>query len=114
MKLYQGSRSPAGPSVYVGDSLTRSRYMLADRRDLIDFGPSVLEWALDRAGGRQLALALCADALGDDGLALSVYERFYAGVVRLLPIRRWDLTDKEVREMFSVELAVLRAERGQA
>jgi Family of unknown function (DUF6166) len=98
MKVYKGARSIGGLSVLVGDHTTQSRYVLPMRLELANHSPTGFNWGYLGSGPSQLALALCADATGDDVTALAVYMDFKARVVAKLPFRTWLLTDDQVRE----------------
>ncbi len=49
---------------------------LNPRLDLRNHSPEGLEWGYNGSGPAQLALAICAHALGDDIAALSIYQEF--------------------------------------
>jgi hypothetical protein len=57
----------------------------------------------------QLALALLADALGDDEKAQRHYQEFKFRVVGRLPQDRWELSEEDIRQT----VARLEAERGR-
>lgn len=68
------------------------------RLDLANKSPTGFEWGYGGSGLAQLALALCADALADDEVALAVFQRFKFRVVGGLPRDApWSLTAGEVR-----------------
>jgi hypothetical protein len=51
------------------------------------------------SGPAQLALAICADVLGDDERALDVYQKFKVSVIAGLPREvDWELTEAQVLE----------------
>jgi hypothetical protein len=52
------------------------RYMLPLRLDLSNHSPTGFSWGYSGSGPTQLALALCADVLGDDVRALKLHQRF--------------------------------------
>jgi len=56
------------------------------------------EWSYAGSGPAQLALALLADALGDDKQAERLYQDFKFKVVGRLPHDGWTLTDQEIRQ----------------
>ncbi len=70
---------------------------LRTRSDLVHHSPSGFGWGYCGSGPAQLALALCADALGNDAAARAVYQRFKVRVVARLPQAIWRLTADEVR-----------------
>lgn len=51
-------------------------YALDPRFDLRDHSPSGFSWGFGGSGPSQLALAILADALGDDARALRLYQHF--------------------------------------
>jgi hypothetical protein len=89
MKLYQGGRSLDGAVVTVDGAPLDPRY------DLKRFSPAGFEWTYEGDGPRQLALALLADHLGDDGRALALTEVFMRSVVAELD-NAWELTDGDI------------------
>lgn len=81
MKTYVGSVVPGqlNWSVMVNDGW-RLR-PLALRLDLDNHSPDGFAWGYNGSGPAQLALALLADALRDDNLALAIHQRFKSTVV---------------------------------
>ena len=68
------------------------------RLDLANKSPTGFEWSYAGSGPSQLALALCADALGDGGAALDLFQLFKFRVVAALPHDEpWTLTAAAVR-----------------
>ncbi len=59
---------------------------LNPRHDLRNHSPDGFCWGIFHAGAAQLALALCAHALGNDRRALRLYQRFKAKVIGTLDI----------------------------
>lgn len=74
MKTYQGIRiaGEAMASVREGDLVRQ----LDPRYDLANHSPDGFEWGYNGSGPAQLALAICADALGSDDLAVRLYQHF--------------------------------------
>ena len=71
---------------------------LALRLDLANKSPSGFAWGYGGSGPAQLALALCADATGDDEGALFVFQRFKSCVIGQFPEDApWTLPVNEVR-----------------
>lgn len=106
MKVYHGRRTASGTEVTVTDGAeTRP---LAPRFDLRNHSPTGFEWGYGGSGPAQLALALTADALGDDDRARRVYQPFKFQVVGALGGDTWTLTEDQVRA------AVADVERAQA
>lgn len=89
MKTYVGGRSLAGAEV------TADGKPLDPRFDLRRLSPTGFEWTYEGNGPAQLALALLADHLGDDGRALTLYESFMRAVVAELD-NSWELTSAEI------------------
>ena len=94
MKTYSGVRTAGGCAVTVtGADGGRG---LDPRFDLRTHSPTGFEWGYGGSGPAQLALALAADVLGDDEVALGVYQRLKFRVVARLPADRWELTEGEL------------------
>ena len=96
MKFYQGTRTPQGCVVTVTDGTTS--YPLPVRLDLHNYSPTGFEWAYRGSGPSQLALALTADALGNDEEALKFYQAVRDYVVSRLIGDKWILTDAYIKE----------------
>jgi hypothetical protein len=83
MKIYHGIRRPkgeAGPRRLLiehlfGDTPPRD---LPPRNDLANHSPDGFNWGYGGSGPAQTALAILADALEDDDLALRYHQRFKA------------------------------------
>jgi hypothetical protein len=84
--------------------------MLRPRRDLFNHSPTGFEWGYGGSGPAQLALAILADALGDDERAVRLHQRFKFSVIgnldRDVP---WTISLAAVRE----HVARIEAEREQ-
>ena len=89
MKTYVGGRSLAGAEVTVDGRPLDPRF------DLKRLSPTGFEWTYEGNGPAQLALALLADHLGDDGKALQWYQPFMRAVVADLD-NSWELTSSEI------------------
>jgi hypothetical protein len=89
MKVYEGARSLDGAIVTVDGK------PLPPRFDLRTLSKAGFEWTYEGAGPAQLALALLADHLGDDGEALRRYERFMREVVAQLD-NAWRLNSSDI------------------
>ena len=107
MKTYRGHRDSDGAFVTVtvcGKGITSEHAVqrsgpLRQRHDLRNHSPDGFEWGYGGSGPAQLALALLADALGDDSLALRWYQDFKWKVVA--PLDRdapWEMTDETIRQ----------------
>src|SRR5213592_2403403 len=92
MKTYEGRRE--GYAVLV----TVNGRPLNPRLDLWNHSPTGFEWGYGGSGPAQLALALVADALGDDEAALDIYQRLKFRVVGRLPKDGWSLTETELTD----------------
>lgn len=100
-KTYSGYRRPGEGDTGGEGAVTvheggRSPRPLDPRLDLRRHSPGGFNWGYAGSGPAQLALALAADALGDDGRAREVYQRLKARVVAELPADGWTLTAREV------------------
>ena len=89
MKTYVGGRSLAGAAVTVDGKPLDPRF------DLKRLSPAGFEWTYEGNGPAQLALALLADHLGNDGRALALYQPFMRAVVAELD-NSWELTSAEI------------------
>lgn len=95
MRVYRGTRTEQGCQVVVEtDGVPRP---LNPRLDLRNHSPTGFEWNYSGSGPAQLALALAADALGDDDRAQDVYQRLKAKLVCTLPKAGWELTEDRIR-----------------
>ncbi|SDG87391.1 DUF6166 domain-containing protein [Roseospirillum parvum] len=91
MKTYQGWRGPEGTLVTVDGQ------PLEPRLDLLSLAAEGFEWGYQGNGPGQLALALLADALGDDARALALHRAFRDEVVVFLSGDEWALSEAQVR-----------------
>lgn len=96
---YKGLRTDAGCIVTYFDPGSDLGHDLDPRFDLANKSPTGFEWGYEGSGPAQLALALCADALGDDNKAMKVYQLFKRRVIA--PMDRsaptWQLTAAAIR-----------------
>ena len=88
LKYYIGRRTARGAHVEVVEGAASRTLDL--RRDLADKSTEP-EWGYCGSGPAQLALALVADATGNDEIALSVFQEFKRTVVAGLDERAWVL-----------------------
>jgi len=89
MRIYQGKRTIDGIVVTVdGDRLP-------EHYEVKQFTNRGFEWTYEGNGPAQLALALLADHLGDDGRALVLYQPFMRAVVAELD-NSWELTSADI------------------
>jgi Family of unknown function (DUF6166) len=94
MKYYIGERTEDGCVVEVIDrDIPGGGYALDPRVDLRNHSVAGYEWGFSGNGSAQLALALAADVLGDDGRAQEVYQRLKLRVVAGLPDKSWTLSE---------------------
>lgn len=82
-RAYAGARAPdrVGPNVVTRVEANGQRSPLDPRYDLRNHSPDGFEWGYGGSGPAQLALALVADATGDDELARKVYQKFKFEIV---------------------------------
>lgn len=97
-KLYRGdTRGNDQPRVTVNGRDLKARL------DLRNHSPAGFAWGYEGSGPAQLALAICADYLGDDARALRVYQDFKRAVISRLrddngnPLESWSMTGESVR-----------------
>ncbi|MHB8524355.1 MAG: DUF6166 domain-containing protein [Limisphaerales bacterium] len=94
MKTYHGSRTADGTSeVWVSDGA--KKYPLPLRLDLRNHSPTGFAWGYGGAGPVQLALALMADACGDEA-AQGNYQDYKWAIIAGLPAS-WTLTEAAIR-----------------
>jgi Family of unknown function (DUF6166) len=82
------------------------------RLDLFNHSPAGFSWGYGGSGPTQLALALLADALGDDDLAVRLHQAFKFRVVACWPEgERWWITADQIAAVVKVieQEAVLMA-----
>lgn len=97
MKTYQGQRTEERTQVWVYDKDHEDGgYPLDPRVDLRAHSPSGFEWGYNGSGPAQLALALLADATGDDELAQGYYQAFKRQVVALWCRDTWEVTQAQI------------------
>src|SRR5215813_15290368 len=97
-KTYCGIRDSSGTGLVFIDRPGERLRKLPPRLDLYNHSPTGLEWGYGGSGPAQLALALLADALGDDREALHLYQSFkWAVIARLDQKAPWTMTEDAVR-----------------
>jgi hypothetical protein len=110
LKHYVGERTSQGCTVEVIDSSNpHGGYELPPRFDLRNHSPDGFNWAYAGSGPAQLALALLADALGNDEKALQYYQSFKFKAIARLPEHRWELSQEDICQT----VRQLEAERGR-
>jgi hypothetical protein len=72
-------------------------HQLAPRNDLDNHSPDGFEWGYAGSGPAQLALAILADALGDDQRAIRLHQPFKAHFVQNFPKESWEMQASDVR-----------------
>lgn len=97
MKRYIAHREGQAGSadVFVVEEGKRPR-PLNPRHDLRNHSPDGFQWGYGGSGPAQLALALVADATGDDELAQRTYQDFKFKVVAGLQADRWEMTSDAI------------------
>ena len=80
-QFYVGRRDPNGKCRVQIDGAERLKLRL----DLATHSPTGFEWGYGGSGPAQLALAILADALGDDKAALALHQAFKFRVIGALP-----------------------------
>jgi hypothetical protein len=97
---YRGSRDGEGLSVVqviaTNRAGARRTTALPLRLELRLHSPAGFEWGYCGRGPAQLALALCAHATGNDGLALQAYGRLHEHLVAQLEVASWELSRDDV------------------
>ncbi len=100
MKTYRGQRNHL---VQVGDGGDWTD--LDPRYDLANHSPTGFSWGYGGSGPAQLALALLADAMGRDELALAWYQDFKWAVIARILSESWTLTERQVNDWLVMQLA---------
>lgn len=104
MKIYEGARSNSKGAVVIvrfehqGEKHTRT---LDPRHDLRNHSPDGFEWGYLGSGPAQLALAICADVLGDDERAQRVYQQFKEREIAPIKDDDWTLTETTARDVIA-------------
>jgi hypothetical protein len=98
VKLYTGYRTPRGCVVKVHGQDGSGRD-LDLRLDLRAHSPAGAEWGYGGSGPAQLALGLAADVLGDDELALRLYQDLKFRLVGRLAHDGWSLSEGQIRDV---------------
>jgi hypothetical protein len=100
MKTYVGKFENGNYRVVIedDDGTGRINYQeLPLRLDLINKSPTGFSWGYNGSGPAQLALALLADAIGDEE-ALKIYQSFKNYYVVVLP-SEWYAPAEEIRDL---------------
>jgi hypothetical protein len=100
MKTYHGWRDVDGLCHITVREAGKVGRRLNPRLGLFNHSPTGFEWGYGGSGPAQTALALLADALGDDGRALRLHQDFKWRVIGPLPRREpWQMTDEQIRQI---------------
>jgi Family of unknown function (DUF6166) len=103
MKTYIGKRIDGRCIVRVSEPGKRLR-PLRPRLDLYNHSPTGFEWGYGGSGPAQLALALLADVLDDDELAVRLHQEFKQKFIAWLPRDLpWTMTEQDIRNWTSNE-----------
>lgn len=101
MRIYFGLRCPDG--IWVGvRGLDGSLRLLNPRNDLHNHSPEGFEWGYGGSGPAQLALALLADASGDDQAALNHHQAFKRLMVAKIGTEAWVVREDQVMTLLEV------------
>jgi hypothetical protein len=103
---YEGKRNEEG--CHVTRVVGEKEHDLPLRLDLFDHSPTGFEWGY--GGPAQLALALLADATGNDEKAVTLHQPFKWEVISRLPREGWQLLATDVVETAQI-LEQERSER---
>lgn len=105
VRFYEGRRTAEGCIVTVYDGDTGTTRLLDPRFDLRTFSTSGFAWGgRDDGGASQLALALLADASGDDRLALKHYRWLKRDWV-MKQADQWHVTNQYIRGGLELDLS---------
>ena len=86
-RIYIGSRRYGRPAVTVNGML------LGPRFDLCIYREDSFDWGYAGSGAAQLALAIIAEHLRDDKMAMVLHQRYKWSVIVRLPHSSWMMTD---------------------
>lgn len=91
MKIYSGSRDENGIA-----RVKTSEGELPVRLDLFNHSPDGYEWGYGGSGPAQLALAILADALKKDDMAITLHQHFKNHIVANFPHEAWEMSEDHV------------------
>lgn len=95
MVTYHGKKTERG-CVVMREEGDETLDFLKLRLDVRGHSPTGFNWGYGGSGPAQLALALLADATGDDDLAQAIHQRFKWQVTAKLTVE-WTMTDDDIR-----------------
>lgn len=95
VRIYRAYREGHAATVAIFNGVAMEKLPL--RLDLVKHSPDGFQWGYGGSGPSQLALAMCADALGDDAKAVAVYQQFKNAHVALQTEDQWAISADEVR-----------------
>lgn len=96
--IYRGMRTENG-CVVTAREIDRLPRKLPLRLDLFNHSPCGFEWGYGGSGPAQLALALLAHALKDDGRAVHLHQRFKRRVIEPLTRDEWEMSSDRIRRV---------------
>jgi hypothetical protein len=97
MKVYRGIRGADGTAHVQVEEPDKPDRLVAPRTDLLKHCSTGLDWGYSGNGPAQCALAVLADALGDDLRALRVHQGFHFYVIAALPRHlTWQLNEAQI------------------
>jgi len=97
MKVYTGIRSETGIAHVEVEEPNKPNRLLAPRTDLFKHCNTGLDWGYSGSAPKQCAMAILADALGDDLRAVRIHGGFHFYIVAALPRHLpWHLTEDQV------------------
>lgn len=91
MKHYKGFRGTNN----IAQVVTNDGY-LNPRYDLFNHSPDGYEWGYGGSGPAQLALALLADALGKDDMAVTLHQHFKRMIVQNFPHEGFEISEDHI------------------
>jgi hypothetical protein len=108
MRIYSGTRFASGAVVTV--ECNGNFAPLPRRLDLSNHKPSGFEWGYGGSGPAQLALAILADCLCDDTVALALHQDFKWAFIAGIKTPEWRLTSGDVLDWVARQRRLRRRE----
>jgi hypothetical protein len=103
---YVGTRTREGCKVERVDE-GKEPEALNPRLDLWNHSPSGFEWSYSGSGSAQTALAILADAIGNDQLAVALHQNFKFEFISRFPREGFELTAEDVQRWTAEEIRKL-------